>query len=833
MQLGWCCHCSQVNDWYNIIGRDLDSGAEIWKHKLWNPVLCSDSAVVGILAIESHENFSHVLHAPASTGAIPARGAGTHSTSGKSTWELVIRKIEVSTGDVLSQSTAIGWLVEDSGIDPNLEPGGPLGRIAGGGTLRWPTGGIKTQNFRGSADYYISNNPITPGITYFDPYLPSATLRYRIEPSGINPTWNGTSFNSATWALTVPAYGGDPAGDVTFNLDASAATVESALEAFPQIVSATCTGGPLPNNAVDIEIEWADTSLQFSGVTLTNFAIGGDTVVSIATGDIAGWKYGTESGTYRYVFDADGNLIKYVITTGGTVTTTFARYTPASEGWRSTTSPPALGTLWSGIAIDDRLLSVAVDSKIVMGCQLEPPDNTMPAGTEKSRLVVLNLSDGSTANDSDSRYRFPTSISLLDDDATRIWMAGEEWTPLSSSDTTVSPLESGNYAFTHDDVYDDWANAQSSPEYSYRSGVPGVGASVSKLGFGAGAAITTGQGEYVKKNLRHYKYALDKIGGDAIYPFSYTQYQFYIASNNRRSGAETEFRVGLRDQFENVGTTIWTDWLPSNTTFAEMNAELESAFGSHTEANTDPSAANVRLLFDPSLNAAVGVSIPNMIFEGEDVRFMAIGGVSAPATHGLLSTAYTNTGHIVIEVRNEVFERNRSFGAMTWSTGVIAWQDNFGRAFANRAVLYGNSAAVEDGVLIVASTDPAGTNTTFAGLLISSLETTTPPYDPSSDSASFEITITNDTGVTLTSLTLNKSHDGNGSLDSPTMPSTLAVGESATVTLTYSTSTDSADVTLTVHVTGTKPDATTVDSNELSLLVDIDPLLTEPPEDPP
>ena len=51
--------------------------------------------------------------------------------------------------------------------------------------------------------------------------------------------------------------------------------------------------------------------------------------------------------------------------------------------------------------------------------------------------------------------------------------------------------------------------------------------------------------------------------------------------------------------------------------------------------------------------------------------------------------------------------------------------------------------------------------------------------------------------------------------------------------VSYYTLGDINDVTLTLSVTGTNLDTTTTESNVLLLLVEIDPLVTEPPEEPP
>lgn len=276
-------------------------------------------------------------------------------------------------------------------------------------------------------------------------------------------------------------------------------------------------------------------------------------------------------------------------------------------------------------------------------------------------------------------------------------------------------------------------------------------------------------------------------------------------------------------------TTEVTSWFDRDETIANVNSDLLDVFGT--------SAAAFQNVYVESLGppAIIG-TVP--VFQ-QSVQFVAYGVKTSDEadvleTHPVFTFFAANATAalslmpiITVEFQNFADERTGAYGSLLASDRSEAWAKNWTTS-NNKNVL---GATLKDGLMYLFGDRVCAED--FAGLTLEDEETTTPPYAVSSDTASFDLTFRNLTGVALTSLTLTKAHDGNGSLNSPTMPSTLAVGESATVTLTYSTSTDSADVTLTVHVTGTKPDATTVDSNELSLLVDIDPLLTEPPADPP
>lgn len=103
------------------------------------------------------------------------------------------------------------------------------------------------------------------------------------------------------------------------------------------------------------------------------------------------------------------------------------------------------------------------------------------------------------------------------------------------------------------------------------------------------------------------------------------------------------------------------------------------------------------------------------------------------------------------------------------------------------------------------------------GLTITSTETSTPPYSPGADTATFDVLITNNTGVALTSLAITATHNssGYGSFTLPTMPTSLAIGATSTVVLTYNLSGEITPVTLTFYVTGTKPNTTTSTSNTI------------------
>jgi hypothetical protein len=118
---------------------------------------------------------------------------------------------------------------------------------------------------------------------------------------------------------------------------------------------------------------------------------------------------------------------------------------------------------------------------------------------------------------------------------------------------------------------------------------------------------------------------------------------------------------------------------------------------------------------------------------------------------------------------------------------------------------------------------------TFSTLIATSEETSTPTYAATGATATIDVTIVNDTGSALTSVTLTTSHDGNGSLSVGTVPTTMVNAGTFVVTLTYTTASEAFDVTVTAYATGTKSDATTATSNTVSAVLDITGKIPPPP----
>jgi hypothetical protein len=85
----------------------------------------------------------------------------------------------------------------------------------------------------------------------------------------------------------------------------------------------------------------------------------------------------------------------------------------------------------------------------------------------------------------------------------------------------------------------------------------------------------------------------------------------------------------------------------------------------------------------------------------------------------------------------------------------------------------------------------------------------------------------------LIDVTLAVSHDGSGTIAVvPSSPSTIAAGASVVIVVTYTTASDTPDVTLTISATGELPDTSTVDSVGINATVEIDVGKFLPPPPP-
>ena len=302
----------------------------------------------------------------------------------------------------------------------------------------------------------------------------------------------------------------------------------------------------------------------------------------------------------------------------------------------------------------------------------------------------------------------------------------------------------------------------------------------------------------------------------------WVQHYDLLSRVNSLADDATEWRLRL----VKGATTEQTAWMAPDATIGELNTELDAVFGASRNGDQNVTAT-VETATSP-------VAVP---LYKQGLSLECLGAQStADATDMETPAIFTDSGTVTtvrgsmpecyLDVQSFGKAVTTTLGARFWADGLMSWSRNFNASGAAKGI---RNAQLHGGQLYVLSVPQCEE---VGELVIEAVETTTPPYDSSSEAATFDITIRNYTGLELTSLVLHASHDGFGSLSSPTMLSTLAIGASSTISLTYTTNLDVPDVTLTVYVTGTKPDTTTATSNTLVLTVEIDGLIVDPPAGP-
>jgi hypothetical protein len=299
-----CCSCTPF-DWVSCKAFDA-SGAFLWEDKLLDLFESPDGTLRSFklrdISASVAWSTAGLLTLTAGTGtsttSIPAK-SGTVPTGRYKQWSVDIVEIDVATG---TQTTLVSdadlFSVQKSGTSGYSYHGLPSY------TPRQPRSQLTACNDDGVCLFRTmpSGHTGVLSLLMFDAWRQSTTSRYRIPPARVGQT-SGQSYLRFTESAT----------DADVDWNASAATIETALETLPSVVSATVTGGPLTLAAVDIEIEWANATDQFDSITtikmyqLTSYE---SSLYDLTTGQITGRIEPNTYDTARsFCWSASGDLI--------------------------------------------------------------------------------------------------------------------------------------------------------------------------------------------------------------------------------------------------------------------------------------------------------------------------------------------------------------------------------------------------------------------------------------------------------------------------------------------------------------------------------------------
>jgi hypothetical protein len=247
MQVGRCCRCGERNiiRWVTIKGLDIADGATLWEYG-------PGSGWAHHYGLDEITGVEPVITDPwvPDRYVIRTQGNGTSSEIGnRNTATLVanaeqaikITKLNSLDGSVISSVLLDGGFtvaIDDLGDHTtlqNLRFVSSLGQTAGLSDGMWATIGS-----------------LNPSIELLDFTSNGATKEYVFH-----------AHTNSEGTITFTTRGG---ATLTLAYNASAATVETAIEALTGVTSATCTGGPWPWRKIEVEVVWASSTNDFASI---------------------------------------------------------------------------------------------------------------------------------------------------------------------------------------------------------------------------------------------------------------------------------------------------------------------------------------------------------------------------------------------------------------------------------------------------------------------------------------------------------------------------------------------------------------------------------------
>jgi hypothetical protein len=213
------------------------------------------------------------------------------------------------------------------------------------------TNNRSTQAYRVTDDgtCCLTSPIINNGILFFDDWVQSTTSRYRIVGS-----WMKANGSPSEWTFT------NGASSATFAINASAATIETALESITGVVSATVTGGPLPFANVDIEVVWTTNTGRFTSIALQRTSATGRAIYSFADGKFTGRaEYTVPLGSIDCITSDNlsavtGNARRHDITSDAN-----GVLIPTATAWSVTAINTSRAPICSGLSISPGVIRAA------------------------------------------------------------------------------------------------------------------------------------------------------------------------------------------------------------------------------------------------------------------------------------------------------------------------------------------------------------------------------------------------------------------------------------------------------------------------------------------
>jgi hypothetical protein len=513
-------------------------------------------------------------------------------------------------------------------------------------------------------------------ILFFDQWIQSTTSRYRIAAAWVRPDGSPSQW---TWT--------NGASSATFSTTATAATIETALETITGVVSATVTGGPLPLNHVDIEIEWTTTTGRFTDIAVQRMNASGETIYSFDGGNVAGRReYTISSGSSDCVTSDNA----------GIVTSNASRHAISSDSFGAIISNTPV---WSVTAISASRTPACTGMTIAPGViradhgRVLVAVNRSTAGGTTITHVVLNESTGANIGTADSfmddsRPYFANSDNIaiwgIDDCGVRM-TGGEQYTSIAATGGSASSswmLQGYPAGFTTTDgflVNNLESLAVDAVAYPDFAGL---------LAESLTTAITN----------------TTVTGGDAFFPTkTYIRRSVALSSPFTLYNNTTEWRIVEFSGATQLNATAWFSYSDDETT---IEPELQAWYGNNSAGLPT---------FQITGSTIDNTVTPLMWFQQSGAAFLitATSVTSDVTDHNLIWHQHTYR----IELRNANVRFQRALSRVRLSDSVVLWQRDIagyltnGPTSGNYQVTYDHGVIVaHSGVARKSATHPTITN---------------------------------------------------------------------------------------------------------------------------
>lgn len=248
MKMNYCCGCGErrIIRWVTIKGLDVLDGATIWEYgpgSGWAHHYGLD-AITGIEPVITDPWVPDRYVIRTQVNGIAAEIGNRNSGTLAANCEQAIKITKLDSLD----GTQVSSVLLECGFVTSIEDSGAYNSLHQLFALSYSSAIVAGL----SNGYWATIGNVAPAIELLDFTSNGATKEYVLHAH--TNTAGQIAFTTRGGATLALAY------------NASAATVETAIEALAGVTSATCTGGPWPWRKIEVEVVWASSTNDFASI---------------------------------------------------------------------------------------------------------------------------------------------------------------------------------------------------------------------------------------------------------------------------------------------------------------------------------------------------------------------------------------------------------------------------------------------------------------------------------------------------------------------------------------------------------------------------------------